>query len=91
MVQWLRLHVPTAGSAGSIPGQKTRIRHPTMWPKHRVRERDWRMSSAFEMMVNQRDCSNHFTIYTQTVKHHIVHFYSFFCKLYLDKGWKKYK
>ena len=33
VVQWLRLHASTAGSAGSIPGQKTRTRHPTMWPK----------------------------------------------------------
>ena len=45
--------------------------------KNRVRERDWCMSSAFELMVNQCDCGNHFTIYTNSKIPHGT-LYSFF-------------
>ena len=31
-VQWLRLHISTAGSMGSIPGQETKILQ-VAWPK----------------------------------------------------------
>ena len=34
MVQWLRLHTPTAGAAGSIPGQGTKILHAVQEKKN---------------------------------------------------------
>ena len=45
--------------------------------KNRVRERDWCMSSAFELMVNQCDGGSHFTIHTNSKIPHCT-LYSFF-------------
>ena len=33
MVQWLRLHAPSAGGKGSIPGWETKIPHATAQPE----------------------------------------------------------
>ena len=33
VVQWLRLHAPSAGGPGSIPGQGTRFRMPQLKKK----------------------------------------------------------
>ncbi|TEA31390.1 hypothetical protein DBR06_SOUSAS710183, partial [Sousa chinensis] len=30
VIQWLRLHAPSAGGPGSIPGQKTRSHMPQL-------------------------------------------------------------
>jgi len=41
VVQWLRFHTPSAGGAGLIPGQETKIQKLRClgWPKNKKEER----------------------------------------------------
>ena len=39
-VQWLRLHAPTAGGAGSIPGQGTKILHAAPCGQKKTKKRE---------------------------------------------------
>ena len=42
-VQWLRLPIPNAKGAGSIPDQETKTPH-TLWPENRnIKQIQWRL------------------------------------------------
>ena len=40
MVQWLRLHAPTAGGASSIPGERTKILHILQYGKKKKKKKE---------------------------------------------------
>ena len=46
VVQWLRFCTSTAGVAGSIPGQGTKILHASVWPKKKKKSDKWEVVNS---------------------------------------------
>ena len=62
VVQWLRLHVPHAGSMGLIPGRGTEILHATLCSQKKKKEvhfSDCKIEKYQNVLTTIRMCAHH--------------------------------
>ena len=76
MVQWLRLHNPTAGSIGLMPGQETKILHATQCVQTKTNKQKKKVINIHGRIVKRQ---------TEITQQTCVDFYKIFKPLSLTR------